>query len=70
MSLVPFLDRSKLGNGRFDDSVLTTISVLTWGQMAKCAVRSMLVVIAAPCLDPSPGVVQRNELIGVQTFIA
>ena len=44
LTSVPFVDRSQLEIGRFGASFLTCFDVLTRGQMAECAVRSMLVV--------------------------
>ena len=48
----------------------TAIGELTRGQMTKCAVWTLLVVIDAPRFDLLPGMIDRFEFVHVEAFIA
>src|SRR6185369_11693582 len=54
LTSVPFVDRSQLERGRFGTSFLTCFDVLTRGQMAECAMGSLLVVVDPPRFDSLP----------------
>ena len=70
VTLSPFVDSFELESRRLEGSSLTCFGVLTRGQMAECTVGPMFIVVDPPCFDLLPGLLDRNELVHVQAFIA
>jgi hypothetical protein len=70
VTLPPFSDGWKLEFGRFRAAYLTLFGVLTRRQVTECAVRTKVIVVAAPRFDQALRVRDRFEAVHVETCIA
>ena len=71
MTLVPNRDQSTLEKRGFSGRlILTRSGVLVRCQVAERAVRSALIVVDAPRFDLCFGILDRRELVDVQTFVS
>ena len=71
MPLPPLVDACDLENGCFYGPLLLTLCCeLTRCQVAKRAVRSMLIVVDALGFDLRPRIVDRFELVDVQKLVS